>query len=137
VNLIHDCGYLAGGSVGSMEMAVVANEIAGMVQRIARGVEVNDETLAVDVIREVGPGGHFMSHKHTLKWARDAFMPQLFDRTSEVTWTKAGKKQICEVARERAVKILKEHTPEPLPKDVQENIRSIVRKAEKELVKTT
>jgi len=136
VNLIHDCGYLAGGSVGSMEMAVVANEIAGMVLRIARGVEVSDETLAVDVIREVGPGGHFLSHKHTLKWVRDAFMPQLFDRTSEVTWAKAGKKQIYEVARERAKKILEEHAPEPLPKDVQQKISNIVKKAEKELVKT-
>ena len=135
VNLIHDCGYLAGGSVGSMEMAVITNEIAGMVQRIARGVEVNDETLAVDVIREVGPGGHFLSHKHTLKWVRDAFMPQLFDRTSEVTWMKAGKKQIYEIARDKAKKILKEHSPEPLPKDVQQKITEIVKKAEKELVR--
>jgi trimethylamine--corrinoid protein Co-methyltransferase len=136
INLIHDCGYLAGGSVGSMEMAVVANEIAGMVQRIARGVEVNDETLAVDVIREVGPGGHFLSHKHTLKWVRDAFMPQLFDRKSEVTWIKAGKKQIYEIARERAKQILKEHSSEPLPKDVQQKISDIVKRAEKELVKS-
>jgi len=137
INLIHDCGYLAGGSVGSMEMAVIADEIAGMVQRIVRGVEVDDETLAVDVIHEVGPGGHFLSHKHTLKWVRDAFMPQLFDRTSEVTWAKAGKKQIFEVAREKARRILREHSPEPLPKDVQDRISEIVLKAEKELVKRT
>jgi trimethylamine--corrinoid protein Co-methyltransferase len=137
INLIHDCGYLAGGSVGSMEMAVVADEIAGMVKRIVRGVEVSDETLAVDVIREVGPGVHFLSHKHTLKWVRDAFMPQLFDRTSEVTWVKAGKKQIYEVAREKAKRILKEHSPEPLPKDVEQKISDIVRRAEKDLVRTT
>jgi trimethylamine--corrinoid protein Co-methyltransferase len=119
-----------------MEMAVVANEIVGMASRIAKGIEVNDETLAVDVIREVGPGGHFLSHKHTLKWVGDAYMPTLFDRTSEVTWAKAGKRQIYEIAREEAKKILREHVPEPLPRDVQQKISDIVKKAEKELVKT-
>lgn len=63
-------------------------------------------------------------------------MPQLFDRKSEVTWIKAGKKQIYEIARERAKQILKEHSSEPLPKDVQQKISDIVKRAEKELVKS-
>jgi len=136
VNLIHDCGYLAGGSIGSMEMAVICNEIAGMIYRVAQDVEITEETKAVDVIKEVGPGGHFMSHKHTLNHINDIFLHTLFDKESEVTWIKAGKKDIRDIAREKCKIILKEHFPEPLPKDVQEKLRQIVKDAEKQIIRT-
>jgi trimethylamine--corrinoid protein Co-methyltransferase len=136
VNLIHDCGYLAGGSIGSMEMAVVCNEIVGMILRIVRGVKVDEETLAVDVIKNVGPGGHYMSQKHTLDHVRELYQPTLFDRESEVTWVKAGKKDVRDMARMKAKQILQEHTPTPLPKDVQLRLREIVKETEKQLVKT-
>jgi trimethylamine--corrinoid protein Co-methyltransferase len=134
VNLIHDHGYLAGGSIGSIEMAIICNEIIGMVSRIVKGIEVNDETLAVDVIRAVGPEGHFMSQKHTLKHLEtELFFPKLFDKTSEVSWAKAGKKDLRDIAKEKAKKILKEHFPEPLSKDVESGLSRIVKLAEKEL----
>lgn len=130
VNLLHDCGYLAGGSVGSMEMAVICNDVLGNVLRIVRGVEVNDETLAVDVIKEVGPEGNFLAHKHTLKHIRDEiYLPTIFDRNTETTWAKAGRKAIHEVAKEKAKKILKEHYPEPLPEDVRNKLSKIVKEA--------
>ena len=133
INLIHDCGYLASGSAGSMEMAVICDEILGNVQRILRRTEVNDETLAIEVIKEVGPEGNFLGHKHTLKHIRNEIhMPRLFDRTAETTWTKAGRKATHDVAREKAKRILKDHTPQPLPNDVQVKLSDIVRKAERE-----
>ena len=136
VNLIHDHGYLAGGSIGSIEMAVICDEIIGMVSRLVGGIEVNDDTLAVDVIRAIGPEGHFMSHKHTLRHLQtELFFPKLFDKTSEVTWTKAGKKDIAAVSRERAKKIVKEHSPQSLPADVCEQLERIVRDAQGELTK--
>ena len=134
-NLIHDCGYLAGGSIGSMEMAVVCNEIIGMISRIVQGVKVNEETLAVDVIKNVGPGGHYMAQKHTLDHVRELYVPTLFDRESEVTWIKAGKKDVRDVARTKAKQLLRDHTPTPLPKDVQQRLKEIVKEAEKQLVK--
>jgi len=134
-NLIHDCGYLAGGSIGSMEMAVVCNEIIGMISRIVRGVKVDEETLAVDVIKKVGPGGHYMSQKHTLDHVRELYTPTLFDRESEVTWVKAGKKDVRDMARMKAKQILREHIPTPLPNDVQLRLKEIVKEAEKQLVK--
>ncbi len=134
-NLIHDCGYLAGGSIGSMEMAVICNEIVGMISRIVRGVDVNDETLAVDVIKNVGPGGHYMSQKHTLEHVRELYLPTLFDRESEVTWVKAGKKDVRDMARMKARQILQEHSPTPLERDVQLRLKEIVKEAEKQLVK--
>ena len=136
VNLIHDCGYLAGGSIGSMEMAVICDEIVGMILRIVSGVRIDDETLAVDVIKNVGPGGHFMSQKHTLEHVRkELSLATLFDRSSEVTWVKAGKRDIRDVARLKCKDILREHQPEPLPKDVQSRLKEILREAERELVK--
>jgi trimethylamine--corrinoid protein Co-methyltransferase len=136
-NLIHDCGYLAGGSIGSMEMAVICDEIAGMIYRIASDVEVTDETMAVDVIKEIGPGGHFMSHKHTLQHVKDIYLHTLFDKESEVTWIKAGKKDIRDVARQKVKTILKEHFPEPLSKDIQEKLRQIVKNAEKQIIRSS
>ena len=136
VNLCHDCGYLAGGSVGSMEMAVICDDVLGNVLRIVRGTEVSDETLAVDVIKEVGPEGNFLAHKHTLKHIRNEIhMPRIFDRAPETTWAKAGGKAIHEVAKERAQKLLKDHYPKPLPGEVKAKLSQLVKQAEKEQVK--
>jgi len=135
VNLIHDCGYLAGGSIGSMEMAVICNDVLGNILRIIKGTEVNDETLAVDVIKEVGPEGNFLGHKHTLKHIREELhLPTIFDRTPEAAWAKAGSKPIHQVAKEKAQKTLKEHYPPPLPRDIQVKLSEIVRQAEEEKV---
>jgi len=136
INLIHDCGYLAGGGAGSMEMAVICDEILGTVQRILRRTEVNDDTLAVEVIKEVGPEGNFLGHKHTLKHIRnEIYMPRLFDRTSETLWMKT-RKSAHELAREKAQRILKEHHPKPLSNDVQAKLSEIVKTAEREQTKT-
>jgi trimethylamine--corrinoid protein Co-methyltransferase len=138
INLCHDCGYLAGGSVGSMEMAVICDDVLGNVLRIIKGTQVDDESLAVEVIKEVGPEGNFLGHKHTLKHIRDELhLPSIFDRNPEAAWVKAGSKPIHQVAREKAQKILKEHYPQPLPRDIQIQLSQIVKQAEKEQVNGT
>ncbi|MEM4474122.1 MAG: trimethylamine methyltransferase family protein [Candidatus Bathyarchaeia archaeon] len=131
--LIHDCGYLAGGSIGSLEMAVISNEVVGMVKRIVRGIDVNEETLAFDVIRDVGPGGHFLSHKHTLKHLPSLYVSRLFSRESEVKWMKMGKKDVRIKAREEVNKILSQ--PVTIDKSLSEEIKKIVKKAEEEVLK--
>jgi trimethylamine--corrinoid protein Co-methyltransferase len=133
VNLCHDCGYLAGGSVGSMEMAVICDDILGNVLRIVKGTEVNNETLAVEVIKQVGPEGNFLGHKHTLRHIRDELhMPSIFDRKTETEWIRAGSKPIHQIAREKAKKILKEHFPQAIPRDIQNKLSEIVKQAERE-----
>ena len=67
LNLVHDPGFLEGAMIGSLEMLVITNEIAGMVKRFMKGIPVNEETLAEEVIHQVGPGGHFLAEEHTLK----------------------------------------------------------------------
>jgi trimethylamine--corrinoid protein Co-methyltransferase len=138
VNLCHDCGYLAGGSVGSMEMAVICDDIIGNALRIIKGVEVSEETLAVDVIKQVGPQGNFLGHKHTLKHIREELhLPSIFDRDPETAWARAGSKPIHQVAKEKAQEILKQHYPQPLPRNVQTQLSEIVKQAEKEQVRAT
>jgi len=130
-NLIHDVGYIESGLVGSLEMIVICNEVADMCLRIAKGVDVSDETLATDIINQVGPGGQYLSQKHTIKHLDEHWKPSLMDRTRFETWMEKGGKDLAKRAREKALQILKEYQPEPLPKAVLHEINRIVQEASK------
>jgi len=80
----------------------------------------------LDVIRDVGPGGHFLSHKHTLKHlSSEHWIPKLIDRKRYETWKREGAKDLLTRAREALKKILHEHKPEPLPDDVLKEIKEL------------
>jgi trimethylamine--corrinoid protein Co-methyltransferase len=135
---VYGAGSLEGGMAASFEELVIDDEICKAVLKAVQGIEVNDETLAVDVIDKVGPGGHFLAEKHTLNHFKESlFFSELTDRNSYDGWKKAGGKSMVKRAREKAEEILKEHWPTPLDKDVQKEISEIIERAEKELPKTT
>ncbi len=126
INLIHDPGFLEGAMTGSLEMLVVTDEIVGMVRRFMRGIPVNDETLAEEVIDSVGPGGHYLDHEHTLKYFRhELWQPTLMDRQNYQAWELAGSKTMGQRVTEKIEYILDKHTPKPLAKNVRKAIRSI------------
>ena len=131
INLIHDCGYLAGGSIGSLEMAVISNEVVSMAKRIAKGFKINEDTLAFDVISEVGPEGHFLSHQHTLKHVNTLHLSEIFSRESEVKWAKLGKKDVRVKAKEKVEDILSKHKIDD--KEINQKLKEIVDKAEQEI----
>jgi trimethylamine--corrinoid protein Co-methyltransferase len=136
-DIVYQAGSLQGGMAASFEELVMDDEICRAVLKAVQGIEVNDETLAIDVINKVGSGGHFLAEKHTLKHFKDVlFFPELADRHSYDAWKKAGGKSMVKRAREKAEQILKEHWPKPLDKDVQKEISEIIGRAEKELPKT-
>ena len=113
---------------------VIDDEFIGMIKYLLKGIPVNDETLAVDVIREIGPHGHFMGHEHTFKHMKTAQThPELIDRYARQDWESAGKKSIYDKAWEKARTILNTHQPEPLPPNVVSAIRAIVNEAEDEI----
>jgi trimethylamine--corrinoid protein Co-methyltransferase len=89
-------------------------------------VEINDETLALDLIDEVGPDGQFLDSKHTLIHFQEHWYPDVFERGNYNQWQAAGGKSLAERAAERVEGILAEHQPEPLPADVQRAIKKIV-----------
>jgi len=129
-NLIHDCGYIGQGFVASPEMILFADEVIAMVKRYMRGFEIDDEHLAMDVIRKVGPGGHFLSEKHTLDHFREEhWRHTLFNRANLPNWIKKGKKTVDQKLIEKALEILKNHKPEPLPQGIKESLERIWKEA--------
>jgi trimethylamine--corrinoid protein Co-methyltransferase len=133
-NLIHDCGYIGQGFVASPEMIVFADEVIGMVKRYMRGFEIDDEHLALDVIRKVGPGGHFLGEKHTLDhFMKEHWRPALFNRENLPNWVKKGKKTVNDKLIEKAIEISKNHKPEPLPHGIKERLDRIWEEAEERL----
>jgi len=116
-NLVHDSGWLDHGSVASPAYMVLVNEVLDMVNQYMRGIPVNDETLALDVMDEVGPGGHFLHAEHTLGHFREVWYPRLFDRSIYARWLEAGGKRFEERLRDLTHAAMK-HQPIPLDQDV-------------------
>jgi trimethylamine--corrinoid protein Co-methyltransferase len=115
LTLTQTMGTMAGGTFGSLEMLVICEEIVAMAKHILRGIEVSEEKLAVDVIKGVGPGGHFLDLEHTLRQFRqEFFFPRLFDRRGIPAWEADGAKGIDEVAQSRVRAILAEPPPQIL-----------------------
>jgi len=119
-NLVHDVGYTGVGSCGSLEQLVLSDEIIGMVKRIMRGIEVDEETLAVNVVNNVGPGGHFLEEKHTLRHFRNEFWsPTLINRMRYDEWKDVEKASTMgERTKAKLHQILKTHEVPPLSPEV-------------------
>jgi trimethylamine--corrinoid protein Co-methyltransferase len=110
---------------------VIDNEMLGMVARVLEGIRVTPDTLSYEQIKEIGPRGNFMGLRHTLDHIRsEHYLPRLFDRATYDTWEAAGAKDIRDVARDKAKEILATHQVEPLPREVQEELKAIVKNAE-------
>ncbi|MGD2126256.1 MAG: trimethylamine methyltransferase family protein [Desulfobacteraceae bacterium] len=116
-NLIHDCGLLDHGSLVSPAFMVLVNEVLDMVTQFVRGIQVNDETLALDVIDQIGPGGHFIEEDHTLKHFREVWYSDLFDRSIHDVWLEQGGRRFEERLRERTLEVMG-HEPPELPSAV-------------------
>lgn len=134
-NLIFGAGAIDSANTYSYEQLIIDDEIWGALLKVAQGFEVNEETLAVDSIKRVGVGKHFLSERHTLKHVEECWYPHLYSRIkkSEDFWNleMLGKRDLARVAREKAKEILANHQPEPLEKDIQQRIQMIVANAEK------
>jgi trimethylamine--corrinoid protein Co-methyltransferase len=116
----------------SYEQTIVDDEILGMISRGISGMRVDEETLAVDVIAKVGPGGHYLGQKHTKDlFLREHYLPKLADRDSRNKWEKDGSKDIVRRAKERAKEILRSHRPTPLEDDVRKKLDTIIEEAKK------
>lgn len=129
-NLIHDLGYLESGLTGSLELLAICDDIIGWIRHFMKGVEVSEETLALDVIDEVGPSGHFMDTDHTLQHFKEDWYPFLMDHRTYEGWESAGGKSITMRAREKVEQILNRPQTEILSSKIQKKIRTIVERAE-------
>jgi trimethylamine---corrinoid protein Co-methyltransferase len=125
-NLVHDSGWLDHGSVASPAFIVLVNELLDMVNQYMRGVPVNDETLALDVIDRVGPGGHYLQEAHTLHHFRDVWYSRLFDRSIYAQWLERGARGFEERLQEQTQKAM-EHQPAPLPDEVAKELEAMAK----------
>jgi trimethylamine--corrinoid protein Co-methyltransferase len=132
-NIVFGSGVLEQGLTIDYAKLIMDAEMIRMIQTATRGVTISDETLAFDIIHEVGPGGAYISHDHTFKTMRSQSRSELFDRRSRGNWMKrTGGEAIIERAYAAAVKIIEEHQPHPLPDGAGEILREMVTEFDKE-----
>jgi trimethylamine--corrinoid protein Co-methyltransferase len=132
-NLIYGLGMLESGVTIDYAQLVMDAEFARMVKYCVPGIPVSDETLAVDVIAEVGPFSDFLSHEDTYKGMRGQSQSRLIDRRVREDWAAAGSTTVYDRALEEARRILETHEPEPLPEGVAAELTAIIAAAEREL----
>lgn len=124
-HLIHDLGYLEGGMSGSLEMLAICDEVVGWIKRLMQPLEVNRDTLALDLIAEVGPDGQFLDQEHTLRHVREDWVPSLMDRSIFDRWHAAGEQTLRERANKAVSKRLEAHIPPQLPAAAVERVKAL------------
>ena len=133
-NLIYGAGMLDSGLIFSYAQLVIDNDIFKMIRKVMQGMQVDDENLAVDIIKSVGPGGDFLLQDHTMKYMRTLpSAPKLIERNNRENWLAAGGKNLAQRAAEKAADLLANHQPMALSTDEKSVLRAIVEESEEEM----
>ena len=132
-DMVNGFGLLEGSTVLSFEQLMLDYDIVTEILHIAKGIDVNDETVASDLIREVGIGGTFLAKRHTLRHLREAWSPAVFEYVTYEDWVKHGSIDPVKRANAKARDLLKDARPVPLEDGTAKELRDIVRRGEKEL----
>jgi trimethylamine--corrinoid protein Co-methyltransferase len=128
-NLIHDLGYVESGLTTAFEMIVLTDELVALADHLLKGIEITDETLMLDEIDTVGPGGHFMDTAQTLSRFREFWYPGLLDRTRREQWLAAGATTLGQRLNARVKEIVREHRPKPLDAQTRQAVQSVLARA--------
>jgi trimethylamine---corrinoid protein Co-methyltransferase len=129
-DMLLGCGFLHGSRIWSYAEMMMDCEIFSIVHKMMEGIVVNDETLALDTIAAVGPGGHYLGQKHTRKHMRELFMPQFMDRRPYSEW-ETKKDDARDWALAKARKTLMEHQPDPLDGNISKEMERIIKSVER------
>jgi len=131
-DLIHNVGFIEGCLTGSLHYLVMMDEAIGYAKRVLRGIEVTAETLALDWIGRVGPGGNFLNTEHTLRHFRSEFWyPDLFDRRTREAWGEAGRQQMADRVQARLGGLLSGPSAPLLGPEVRQDVDAILAAAER------
>ncbi len=130
-DLCHDVGYTESGMTGSILQTVMMNEAIGYARRITRGIEVNEDTLAVDVIHNVGPNGHYLREPHTRRhYKKEFWYPKLMDRRNFEEWEMMGSSRMRDRVIAYTHDILATHKPAPIKPETEKIIEQVLAEAE-------
>jgi trimethylamine---corrinoid protein Co-methyltransferase len=125
-NLVHDIGYMEAGLTFGPEMVLYCDEIISRMKAFSRGINLDSESMALDLIDEVGPGGAFLTTDHTFHHFRDFWQPKYFNRRRRDDWVRDGSKSMGEKLREKVVEIMDNHRPAEPPAGLSEEINYIL-----------
>ena len=133
-NLVHDVAYLGAGLIGSLEMILLNSDITGFIRRTLQGIAVNEDTLCLDLIDKVGPGGEYMTQAHTFKhYKEEAFYPEYLNRKQHQTWMLSGGEDIRAVLNKKVKEIIEADTKPLLSENVMSQYDEIIRRREEEV----
>lgn len=132
-NLVYGAGMLDSGMVLDYGKMILDDEINHNIKRIVKGLPVTETSLSVDLIREVGHTGNYLTHPSTLDHFSDLIQPRLMNRENYDNWSAKGRTDVHERAMERARELLADHEPMPISEQAQKEIDEIIRETEKEL----
>ena len=130
VNLCHDVGFMNYGLTFSFEFLVMMDEVISQLRRVFCGVDLNEENLAMDVIKTVGPKGYFLAEDHTLRHMREMWEPKVQDRNEHVKWVELGSLSMEERAHAIVEETIKNYTPKPLTDEQEAEIQKILEAAD-------
>ncbi len=134
-NLIYGVGMLDSALTWDYASAYLQNEFIDMVLRVVNGIQISEESLAMDVIRDVGPAGEFITHEHTYQNFKNLSHPKLMDRDNRENWEAAGSRDIAERAYEKSLEVLNNYKPKPRPENIQKQLDSIYAEYEQAVAK--
>lgn len=129
-NLIHDVGYMDHGTNASLESLVMNEEMMGMVKAFGKGINTDDDHLALDLIEKIGPAGEYVTSEHTFDHWKEWFMPKLQDRSDYETWKQNGSKTMLDRVKERTQHLLDTYEPEPLDEKLKKELKEIASDAD-------
>lgn len=131
--MIYGLGMLESGITFDLAQLVLDCEFVRMIKHTVNGIPVNKETIALDVIQEIGPFGDFLAHLHTFQHMREQSRAEIIDRRMRSAWEMDGAIDSYTRALHKVRNILENHIPEPLSADVLAGIRRIVEDTEMEM----
>jgi len=136
-DLCHDVGYTESAMTGSVFQLCAMDESIGYSRRITRGIEVNEDTLAMNVINNVGPNGHYLREPHTRRYYKSEFWyPNLCDRRNYEEWEEMGKKTMKDRTVARVQEILATHKPSPIKPETEKAIEKVLAEAEERVMES-
>jgi trimethylamine--corrinoid protein Co-methyltransferase len=132
-HLVHDVGYLESGLTTSCESIVFGNEVVEYVRRILQPIEINEKTVPMELLKEVGPNQTFLESDHTLKHFRDFYYSPLIDRNRFLAWYEGGHLVMFDRLKTRVKQILSTHRPLALNETIVEEIDNIIADEDKKV----
>jgi trimethylamine---corrinoid protein Co-methyltransferase len=126
VDIMFDGGCLEAGLLWSPELLVILDEIVDLCRSMMRGFDVDNDALALDVVRDVGIGDIYLGHDHTLAHFREMWLPRLISWDGRTDWEAKGATTLGQRVRARTLELVDTHEVEPIPDDVRAAMREVV-----------